>query len=350
MKAYQRVTPTGLLLARSGLPEDQWLALRRTGIGGSDIGALLGMSRYTAPYQLYLDKRGELPDIARPEALDRAARWGHLHEPLIAEEFARQHNVRTRRIGLIRHEKDAWRLANLDRQVHGCPDGPCLLEIKNRSAWKEKDWGESGDPDGVPDTEALQTHWYLGVTGYGHAHVGVLINGNDDRYYRVQRDDDLIGDVVAMAAAFWQQVQDGVAPAPGAAESTTELLGQIWHPAEGATRVVTREQIEPVLARRDRGQQLIAEGTAELDDANNHLRVLLADREDAIADGETVFSWRRNGAFSAKRFRQAHPDLAEKYTRLVPQVDVDAIKDQEPAIYRQFRARVLRVKSGGEAA
>lgn len=350
MKAGQKATPTGILIAPAGLPREQWLALRRSGIGGSDIGALLGLSRYTSAFELYLDKRGELPAIPRPEALERAARWGHLHEPLLAAEFARRHGVKTRRIGLIRHVTEPWMLANLDRQVHGCPGGPCLLEIKNRSAWKEKEWGESGDPDGVPDTEALQTEWYIAVTGYDHAHVVVLINGNDDRYYRVERDTDLIGDVITMADGFWRDVREGRPPAADAAESTTELLAQAWHPAEGTARVVTRDVIGPLLAARDRGLEIAAEGEAMAGQASNQLRVILGDAETAIADDGTVaYTWKRNGQFSGKKFREARPDLAMKYTRLAPQVDVEAIKASEPDIYRQFRARVLRVRSG-EAA
>ena len=103
-----------------------------------------------------------------------------------------------------------------------------MLEIKNRSAYKAGDWGPSGDPDGVPDAEALQTHWYLGVTGYGHAHVGVLINGNDDRYYRVERDETLITDMVATAALFWQRVLDGNPPPVDGTGASTELLAQLW--------------------------------------------------------------------------------------------------------------------------
>ena len=43
VKPGQKVTPTGILVAPSGIPEYEWLALRKTGIGGSDVGALLGM-------------------------------------------------------------------------------------------------------------------------------------------------------------------------------------------------------------------------------------------------------------------------------------------------------------------
>ena len=120
----RKVTPTGILVATSDLPEDEWLALRRTGIGASDIAALLGMNRYTSPYELYLEKRGELPDIPRGDFLERAARWGHLHEPLLAAEFSRTSDVRTRRVGLIRHESEPWQLVNLDRQVAGLPRRP----------------------------------------------------------------------------------------------------------------------------------------------------------------------------------------------------------------------------------
>lgn len=346
MKAGQRVTPTGILVATSGIAEGDWLALRRSGIGGSDVGALLGMSKYTSPYELYLDKRGELPDFPRPEALDRAAKWGHLHEPMIAAEFSRQHGVRTRRVGLIRHVTDGWRLANLDRQVLGCPDGPCLLEIKNRSAWKSSEWGTSGDPEGVPDTEALQTHHYLGVTGYRHAHVGVLINGNDDRYYRIERDEDLIADVVAMELAFWQRILDGDPPAVDGSAAVSDLLSQLWAGDEDVTVVLGQSEVQKLLDDRDAARERASYATAEADEAANQLKMLIGSAEIAIAGDRRAFTWKRNGTFAEKAFASAHPDLAEKYQQMVPKVDRAALAADHPEIYRAFRARVFRVTGG----
>ena len=36
--------------------EDNWLELRKKGIGGSDVGAIMGSNEYSSPLQVYKDK------------------------------------------------------------------------------------------------------------------------------------------------------------------------------------------------------------------------------------------------------------------------------------------------------
>jgi putative phage-type endonuclease len=348
MKPGQKVTPAGVLVARHGIPEQEWLALRTQGIGGSDVATLLGMNPYTSARELYHEKRGELPEIPRSDALERAAKWGHLHEPLIAAEFARQHGVRTRRIGLLQHADRPWMLANLDRQVHGCPDGPCLLEIKNRSAYKAGEWGPSGDPEGVPDREAIQTHHYLIVTGYGHAHVGVLLNGNDDRYYRVDFDPELAADLLAAEALFWQRVQDGNPPPLDGSGAASQFLDAMWPGRDSTELVLAPGEAGVLLAERKRLLARCSELDEQATQIGNLLKDMLGDAEIAVCDGEPVFTWKRNGTFAGKRFAQAHPDLAEKYTHLVPAIDAKSLAADHPETYRAFRARVLRIAGSGQ--
>ena len=38
------------------MPRNEWLALRRKGIGGSDCAAACGLSRWKSPLQLYVEK------------------------------------------------------------------------------------------------------------------------------------------------------------------------------------------------------------------------------------------------------------------------------------------------------
>ncbi len=347
MKIGQRITPTGILVAPAGIPEAEWLMLRRSGIGGSDAGALLGMSTYTAPFHVYLDKIGELPDLYRSEALERAAKWGHIHEAALAAEFSKIHGLRTRRIGLIRHVDRPWQIANLDRHVHGCPDGPCLLEIKSRSAYKASEWGPSGDIDGVPDNEALQTHHYITVTGYGHAHVAVLINGNDDRYYRIDADPALAADVTAMEAEFWQRVINRDPPPMGTHRALAELMDAMWLAKEGKRAEVDATAVRPLLDRRAELKNHIGETEADLGGIEAEMKALLGESEIAVsAEGEILYTWKRNGNLASKRFTESHPDLAAKYTRLSEVLDTQALKAGHPDEYRAFRARVLRVAGG----
>lgn len=342
----RKVTPTGILVAASDLPEQEWLQLRRSGLGGSDIAALVGLSKYTSPYELYLDKRGELPEIPRSDFLERAAYWGHKHEPLLAERFTELTGLSVRRVGMIRHQDVPWRLVNLDRQVLGCPDGPCAQEIKNRSAYKASEWGESGDPDGVPDTEAIQTHWEMSVTGYRHIHVSVLINGNDDRHYRVDYDPQIEQDVLAMAGSFWQRVQDGNPPPVDGSEAVTELLATLWTGREGTEKLIPAADVEPLKAELQRLQAAEKDTARQIAEIKNQMAVMLGDAEEAVWDGEILFSRRQNGAFNAKRFTEAYPDLAGKYTHLKPAIDTKALAADHPDIYRAHRARVLRIPGG----
>ena len=56
------------------LTHDEWLALRRTGIGGSDAGAIMGVSPYKGAFSVWADKMGKLPPLEDNEALRRGQR------------------------------------------------------------------------------------------------------------------------------------------------------------------------------------------------------------------------------------------------------------------------------------
>ena len=75
-----------VLVDTAGLSEEEWLAYRRKGIGGSDVAALLGISPWRTARDLFYDKL----NIAVVE--DHEDNWvalemGHLLEPLVAKIF-----------------------------------------------------------------------------------------------------------------------------------------------------------------------------------------------------------------------------------------------------------------------
>lgn len=49
----------------TGLSNEDWLEYRKSGIGGSDAGIILGVSSYKLPRDVYFEKIGRTPDMQR---------------------------------------------------------------------------------------------------------------------------------------------------------------------------------------------------------------------------------------------------------------------------------------------
>ncbi|MFK0295402.1 YqaJ viral recombinase family protein [Streptomyces sp. NPDC090442] len=343
------VTPTGVVVAPPGLERAEWLRVRRTGVGGSEVGAVLGMSQYVSPREVYLDKVGELPlDRPRDPDLDEAAFWGHVHEPIIAAVFAERTGLGVvEGPGTLAHVERRWMLANVDRYVLAPGESvpSSLLEIKTRSAFQLDEWLA-----GVPDGPALQTHWYLAVTGYAYAHVAALLGGNRLIIHRVERDEGLVEHLVALVGEFWQHVQNRTAPPVDGSEATERLLGHLYNVRPKAVAVADPGEVLPLLERRRELKERAARAELELREVDNRLKAAASEAEVVTVQGHVAYTWRQNGPFAAKRFATAHPDLAAQYRRPADALDVDRLAAEHPDLHRQFRARRLIVNTPKDTA
>jgi len=83
---------------------DRWLEMRRTGLGGSDAAAALGLNRYSSPYKLFCEKLGLVPDFVGNER----TRWGKLLEDVVANEAARRLGADTVLIPTAMYRSKTW--------------------------------------------------------------------------------------------------------------------------------------------------------------------------------------------------------------------------------------------------
>ncbi|MEU2393994.1 lambda-exonuclease family protein [Streptomyces sp. NPDC007369] len=341
------VTPTGVVVAPPGLDHEAWLAARRAGVGGSDVAAVLGMSKYTSPIELYLDKVGELGEMPRSPELEEAAFWGHQHEPTVARVFAERTGFGVvEGPGMLAHVERPWMLANVDRFVIEQGSAPSsLLEIKTRSAFQLDEWLL-----GVPDGPALQTHWYLAVTGYEHAHVAALLGGNRLIIHRVARDENLVEHLVEIVGQFWQNVLDRVPPAVDGSEATATLLGHLHQGRPDAVTVADPADVLPLLDRRRELKAREQRTADELREVENRLKYLAGEAEIVKVQGSVAYTFRQNGPLSQKRFTAAHPDLAQQYTHRVDALDTARLAAEHAAEFRAHRARRLVVPKESTAA
>ncbi|MBB5443646.1 MULTISPECIES: YqaJ viral recombinase family protein [unclassified Paraburkholderia] len=205
---------------------EQRLADRQAGIGGSDVAAALGLSRYKTAYQLWAEKTDRLA----PENLDdiERIRFGNLMEEIIAREYARRNDVKVqRRNSIITHPKYPFMRANVDRLIVGARRG---LECKNVDgmAFRFGEWGEPGT-DQVPDEYLLQCHHYMTVLDYSEWHLAACVGGNSLRTYIIERDAETEEMLIEQEHAFWQFVQRDEAPSLDYGHATTEAVLKRMH-------------------------------------------------------------------------------------------------------------------------
>jgi len=328
---------------------DQWLQLRRSGIGGSDIAAILGLDEHRSALDVYFDKKG-MGEARRSEAMDEAARFGHLHEELIAREFARRAGLRLYPSpGMLARADRPWMRADIDRLVAPPParqsrTAKVPLEIKTRSAYQSAQW-----QDEPADTPAIQLQWYLAVTGASHGYLAALIGGNSLRWYQMARDDELIGMLVEAGEEFMQRLADDSPPAPDGSPRTALLLDSIWSAAPGSVALLGQEQAAEMRRLRDIVQRCdervkASEWTREF--AVNEMKMIMEDSEVAIAGTEVLATWRRNGTFRKRDFMRDCPELAERYAVARPDIDTRRLAEDEPERYTSYRSRRFLIGGG----
>ena len=173
--------------------KQKWLADRRSGLGGTDAAAIMGLSRFKTPVQVCLDKWGELPE--QPDN-DRM-RYGRMQEPVIRQWYA---DTTGRSVtvpeGVVRHGKYPFILGSFD----GLTDDGRLLEIK--TAQRGDEWGEPGT-DEIPDAYMCQVQHYMMITGLPVADVVVSIAGTMPLIYEVPADREIHELFIDRECSFW---------------------------------------------------------------------------------------------------------------------------------------------------
>ncbi|MEU7092940.1 YqaJ viral recombinase family protein [Kitasatospora aureofaciens] len=335
--------PTARLVLPNDATEEQWHAVRRSGIGGSDVAAILGLDRYRGPLHVYEAKHGRDTFTG-----SEAAEIGTEIEDFIARLFSKRSGIPIATPpGTLAHVDRPWMLANVDRYAlwdaeSGAVAGP--VECKNRSEHQASDWEDGA----VPDAPAIQCHWYMAVGGWDVGYVAALVGGNKLRWSRLERDEELIGYLVEHCGAWNQRhVIEGFPPEPGGLETTTELLAKLWSVKPDTFAEIDVSKAKALRARHAELKAQEKALDAELVAVENEMRALAGEKEVVQASGKPAWSWKGNGVFASKKFTEAHPELAAAYTRMVPAIDTDRLKADHPETYAAFRARVLRVPAKG---
>lgn len=191
----------------------EWHELRSKGIGGSQVGTILGLNQWESAYTLWAKLSGKIPESFEQ---NEKMYWGTVLEPVIRDEWAKQNPE------FEIFETGTW----ADDYRHANPDGILkrgddygLLEIKT-AGYK---W------DVVPPQYVAQCQWYMHLLGLKWCKLVVLFQGNALETYDLDYDEEFSKTMVARVQDFWDGVKSDFAPNWDGSESTYQTV-RVMHP------------------------------------------------------------------------------------------------------------------------
>lgn len=240
----------------AGTPE--WHESRRSGLGGSEIAGVLGVSPWVSRFSLWHHKAGSVPQA---DLDNEQMEWGRLLEPVIRAKFAaRRPGIRmVDNPGPYRNRERPWQLASPDGLFvdDGGGSVPELFEAK--TSWDGAGFGDPGT-DQVPVYYLTQCRWYLDALDLQVAHLAVLIGGSTYREYVIRRHD---GDAALMrdaAALFLADIAAGNVPALDSSAATFAIVRQLHPEIDGNDYELDRDlaarYVEAVRAAEDADMDL----------------------------------------------------------------------------------------------
>lgn len=315
----KRRTGSALALVRTAhLSRQAWLQVRRSGIGSSDAAAAVGLHPYKSPLALWLEKTGRDDHLPQPDPHDLRSPvyWGTVLESLVAQQYSHQTGRTVRRVNaVLQHPQQPWMLANLDREVVGCPEVQ-ILECKTAGLNGARLWR-----DGVPEYVQLQVMHQLAVTGHPAADVAVLICGQELQIHRIERDETTITQLIELERQFWDRVeQDQPPPADGSESAATAL--QCLYPRDSGQRLdlSTDPELGAVFDELVALRHTLDAGAQRESELRQRLQQRMGDASLAIfARGE--ISWKRSKdstRLDVDRLLQDQPELLQRYSQTRP--------------------------------
>ena len=310
--------PALKLVKTNELSRDEWLEVRKTGIGSSDAAASVGLNPYQSQLELWMVKTGRGAALPKIDPNDDSTPmfWGTMLEAFVAAHYTKKSGKRVRKINaVLQHPVHSWMLANIDREVIGAPDVQ-ILECKTTGMNGAKLWSE-----GVPEYIVLQVQHQLAVTSKSAADVAVLVCGNEYRCYRIERDDALIARLIELEKKFWHYVETDTPPPADGSDSADLSLRCLYPNDSGNTLDLTHDtDLSAAFADLVTVMDEITKREKFEAELKQKIQQRMADASKAVFESGEV-SWKRSKdgmVLDTVKLLANQPDLLQRFPLVKP--------------------------------
>jgi putative phage-type endonuclease len=207
-------------ISTRNMSREEWLEQRQYGIGGSDIGSIMGIDRFKPAVKLFHQKIGLYPmseeynlatyagTIAEEHIYNHYWKfWDHTtHDPEDMLWNAKNNKVMRkarRNNNILINPKYPWLRANIDYEMpkqKGLPKGILELKTGNSKYWSMYEAE-------LPTTYIFQVQMYMMVVGYEYSEIFGLLDGRAPKIFPIQANKELQEEIEYRTNDFWERVE-----------------------------------------------------------------------------------------------------------------------------------------------
>lgn len=207
------------LISTADMSREDWLQYRKTGIGASEVGAIMGLSPYKSSIELFYDKIGESLGytvenlsmfLGQEQESFVATLWEHWDpvdatvDTMIANYRAGRKVRRCKRINAYaRNIRFPWIFVSLDREINQIDGrGNGALELKTVGGYESEKW-ESG----IPPSNIVQVTTQTTVCEYAFGELAQLKDNRDFFVFPFEHNESIAESILATTKKFWDKVE-----------------------------------------------------------------------------------------------------------------------------------------------
>lgn len=289
---------------------EEWLKVRESGIGSSEIATIVGLNPWETPYQLWRRKLG----IDPPKQENFAMKAGHYLEDAVAQFWHDETGQ-----DIIKASAGDWLIRNDERPfLQVSPDRTYWLagmthNNANKGILECKTTQKSIDADDLPKHWFCQVQYQLGVAELQRGSLAWLCSGREFGYKDLAFVPDFYGWLVEEAEKFWKDNVEG-RQEPSAVSVQDVLLKYNRH-TDGKVLEVGDDIYNDYRDLKDVRKQIDALEERK-ETLEGRIKLAFGDAEAISYGGDTLATWKAPKAskkFDAKAYQAEHPDLCAPY-------------------------------------
>ena len=301
-----------IMVSTKNLTREQWLKLRRNGIGGSDASVVMGKNPWRSIQQLWEDKTGRTPV---QENSNEYTYWGNVMEGIIRKEFMNRTGLKVRQKHFMMfHPQFQFMFADVDGIVTDERGDKCIFEAKTVSQYREEEWRDGK----IPVEYMMQVQHYLAVCGMQKAYIAALIGGNHFIYHTILRDEGMIAELVHAEKQFWDyNVKCDIRPEIDDSSATKDFLDKKYRDSVKDSVKLDRS-LEAVLKQYQEVESQLKDMEQKKTGLSNQLKAALGEHEEGRLENGQIVRWKRieKKLVDAKKLKAEQPEIYKQYSNV----------------------------------